>query len=125
MLRAASDQVVGNGRPARSFPVGPLAGWWRAAELRSPAFSDAPGRRSLDTPLPKRGKNSALGPSFLKGLLNTAGYRDLIEVTTRLNRPGIEFADMSGVHALTDVIGFAQAAAIGELADGPVAVSVV
>jgi len=56
-----------------------------------------------------------LGPSFLKGPLNTVGYRDSIDVTTRLSRPGIE----------TDMIGFAQAAAIGEPADGPVGVSVV
>jgi selenophosphate synthase len=55
------------------------------------------------------------------------GYhcQDSIDVTTRHNRPGIEFADMAGVHAPTDVIGLAQAAAIGELADGPVEVSVV
>jgi hypothetical protein len=77
------------------------------------------------TPLPKRGKGNPLGPSFLKGLLNTVGYRDLIDVTTRHTRPGIEFADMAGVHAPTDVIGLAQAAVIGELVDGPVEVSVV
>ena len=79
------------------------------------------------TPLPKRGKGNPLGPSLLKGLSKTVGYhcQDSIDVTTRHNRPGIEFADMAGVHAPTDVIGLAQPAAIGELADGPVEVSVV
>ena len=41
-----------------------------------------------------------------KGLLDAEGYRALLETTTRLNRPGIAFAAMEGVHALTDVTGF-------------------
>jgi selenide, water dikinase len=41
-----------------------------------------------------------------KGLLDADGYRALIETTTQLNRPGIAFAAMDGVHALTDVTGF-------------------
>jgi selenide,water dikinase len=44
--------------------------------------------------------------AFKKGLLDEAGYRELIATTTRLNRVGIEFAALDGVHALTDVTGF-------------------
>jgi selenide, water dikinase len=38
--------------------------------------------------------------------LDTAGYRAMIEVTTRLNRPGPDLAGVRGVHAMTDVTGF-------------------
>ncbi len=41
-----------------------------------------------------------------KGLLDAAGYRALLDTATQLNRPGIAFAGMDGVHALTDVTGF-------------------
>ena len=38
--------------------------------------------------------------------LDESGYRRMIELTTRLNRPGAELAGLSGVHAMTDVTGF-------------------
>jgi selenide,water dikinase len=41
-----------------------------------------------------------------KDLLGDDGYRTLVEATTQLNRPGIELAELDGVHALTDVTGF-------------------
>ncbi|HYN79152.1 MAG TPA: selenide, water dikinase SelD [Lamprocystis sp. (in: g-proteobacteria)] len=41
-----------------------------------------------------------------KGLLDEAGYQTLMDTTTRLNRPGMVFADWPGVHAMTDVTGF-------------------
>ncbi|WP_018972476.1 selenide, water dikinase SelD [Rudaea cellulosilytica] len=44
--------------------------------------------------------------AFKKGLLDAAGYRELIATTTQLNRPGSELARLDGVHALTDVTGF-------------------
>ena len=44
--------------------------------------------------------------AFKKGLLDEDGYRELIATTTKLNRVGIEFAALDGVHALTDVTGF-------------------
>ena len=44
--------------------------------------------------------------AFKKGLLEDDGYRTLIATTTQLNRPGIELAELDGVHALTDVTGF-------------------
>jgi selenide,water dikinase len=44
--------------------------------------------------------------AFKKGLLDDAGYRAMIATTTQLNLPGMELADLAGVHAMTDVTGF-------------------
>ncbi len=47
-----------------------------------------------------------LSAAVKKGRLDPAGYRELIACTTKLNTPGRLLADVSGVHALTDVTGF-------------------
>jgi selenide,water dikinase len=47
-----------------------------------------------------------LSAALKKDQLDESGYRHMIEVTTRLNRPGAELAGLSGVHAMTDVTGF-------------------
>jgi len=47
-----------------------------------------------------------LSAALKKDQLDRAGYRRMIEVTTRLNRPGAELAGLAGVHAMTDVTGF-------------------
>ena len=47
-----------------------------------------------------------LSAAFKKDLLDAAGYRALIETTTRLNLAGPALAATDGVHALTDVTGF-------------------
>lgn len=44
--------------------------------------------------------------AFKKGLLDDAAYRVMIETTTQLNLPGMELANLAGVHAMTDVTGF-------------------
>lgn len=59
-----------------------------------------------------------LSAALKKGRLDDAGYAKLIEITTRLNRPGTPFAAMDGVHALTDVTGFGLAGHTLELARG-------
>ena len=41
-----------------------------------------------------------------RGSLSDAGYRAMLGATTQLNTPGIAFASMDAVHALTDVTGF-------------------
>lgn len=41
-----------------------------------------------------------------KQMLDEAGYREMIDTTTRLNIAGIGLAQLSGVHAMTDVTGF-------------------
>lgn len=47
-----------------------------------------------------------LGSAVKEGKLDDAGYTTLIDTATRLNRPGIAFSELEGVHALTDVTGF-------------------
>jgi selenide,water dikinase len=44
--------------------------------------------------------------AFKKELLDQASYRAMIDVTTQLNMPGLELANLAGVHAMTDVTGF-------------------
>ncbi|MFA5370987.1 MAG: selenide, water dikinase SelD [Sideroxydans sp.] len=47
-----------------------------------------------------------LAAAFKKEMLSSAGYRQLIETTTKLNKVGSTLATIEGVHALTDVTGF-------------------
>jgi selenide, water dikinase len=59
-----------------------------------------------------------LSAALKKSALDGAGYRRLVETTTRLNTPGIALAEMPGVHAITDVTGFGLAGHALELARG-------
>ncbi len=47
-----------------------------------------------------------MSAALKKGELRDKAYQQMLESTTQLNTPGIELADMAGVHALTDVTGF-------------------
>jgi selenide, water dikinase len=47
-----------------------------------------------------------LSAALKKDRLGEAGYRTLIDTTTRLNRAGPDLARIPGVHAMTDVTGF-------------------
>jgi selenide,water dikinase len=47
-----------------------------------------------------------LAQAMKKGLLDDAGYQELIATTTRLNTIGSQLAALEAVHALTDVTGF-------------------
>jgi selenide, water dikinase len=53
-----------------------------------------------------------------KGKLGDAGYRAMIDSTTRLNTPGTKLGTLAGVHALTDVTGFGLLGHLLEIAKG-------
>ena len=53
-----------------------------------------------------------------KGKISEAGYRQMIEYTTRLNTPGEALSEMAGVHALTDITGFGLAGHLLEICRG-------
>ncbi|RYX95923.1 MAG: selenide, water dikinase SelD [Comamonadaceae bacterium] len=59
-----------------------------------------------------------LSAALKKNQLDAAGYQQLIDVTTKLNTPGIALGELPGVHALTDVTGFGIAGHTLELARG-------
>jgi selenide, water dikinase len=55
------------------------------------------------------GKGLGIGimsAALKKGELKDKSYQQMLESATQLNTPGIRFADMDGVHALTDVTGY-------------------
>jgi selenide, water dikinase len=53
-----------------------------------------------------------------KGRLDDAGYKAMIEATTKLNTPGTRLGELTGVHALTDVTGFGLLGHLLEIAKG-------
>ncbi|TJZ93966.1 selenide, water dikinase SelD [Paracoccus gahaiensis] len=59
-----------------------------------------------------------LSAALKKGALSPEGYAQMIEVTTRLNRPGPDLAAIPGVHAMTDVTGFGLGGHALEMARG-------
>ena len=59
-----------------------------------------------------------LSAGLKKDQLSDAGYKEMISLTTKLNKPGTRLAQLEGVHALTDVTGFGLAGHVLELARG-------
>ncbi|WP_420473426.1 selenide, water dikinase SelD [Noviherbaspirillum sp. ST9] len=59
-----------------------------------------------------------LSAALKKNALDDAGYRAMIDNTTKLNKPGKMLSAMPGVHALTDVTGFGLLGHTLELARG-------
>ena len=59
-----------------------------------------------------------LSAALKKGKLSEAGYRAMLDWTTRLNTPGAALAELPGVHALTDVTGFGLAGHLLEILRG-------
>ena len=59
-----------------------------------------------------------LSAALKKGQLNAQGYQQMIAVTTQLNRTSTALANMAGVHAMTDVTGFALLGHLLEMCRG-------
>ena len=59
-----------------------------------------------------------LSAALKKGALTAEGYERMIEVTTQLNRTGTALSNMTGVHAMTDVTGFALLGHLLEICRG-------
>lgn len=59
-----------------------------------------------------------LSAALKKGELSAEGYQQMITVTTQLNRTGSALANMAGVHAMTDVTGFALLGHLLEICRG-------
>ncbi|MBU2958769.1 selenide, water dikinase SelD [Paracoccus sp. 1_MG-2023] len=59
-----------------------------------------------------------MSAALKKGQLSDEDYARMIEVTTRLNRPGPDLAALPGVHAMTDVTGFGLGGHALEMARG-------
>jgi len=59
-----------------------------------------------------------LSAALKKGKLSADGYARMLEWTTKLNTPGQALAEMSAVHALTDVTGFGLAGHLLEICRG-------
>ncbi|RYZ10385.1 MAG: selenide, water dikinase SelD [Comamonadaceae bacterium] len=59
-----------------------------------------------------------LSAALKKGLLDAAGYAEMLHHTTQLNRVGIALAGIDGVHAMTDVTGFGLAGHLLEICRG-------
>lgn len=59
-----------------------------------------------------------LSAALKKGELSAEGYQQMVDVTTQLNRTGTALSSMSGVHAMTDVTGFALLGHLLEICRG-------
>ncbi|MCA1977906.1 MAG: selenide, water dikinase SelD [Thiobacillus sp.] len=59
-----------------------------------------------------------LSAALKKGTLSADGYRHMVETTTQLNTVGAELGRLDGVHAMTDVTGFALLGHLLEIARG-------
>lgn len=59
-----------------------------------------------------------LSAALKKNELDAEGYRQMVDTTTQLNRVGTALAAMPGVHAMTDVTGFALLGHMLELCRG-------
>lgn len=59
-----------------------------------------------------------LSAALKKGTLSAEGYRLMVEITTQLNTVGAVLGEREGVHAMTDVTGFALLGHLLEIARG-------
>ena len=59
-----------------------------------------------------------MSAALKQGKLDAVGYADMLRYATMLNKPGIQLAELEGVHAMTDVTGFGLLGHALEIARG-------
>jgi selenide,water dikinase len=59
-----------------------------------------------------------LASAMKKGTLSDAGYKEMIDCTTRLNDIGAELGERADVHAVTDITGFGLLGHLSEVCQG-------
>ncbi len=59
-----------------------------------------------------------MSAALKKGELRDKAYQQMLESTTQLNTPGVELAELDGVHALTDITGFGLLGHLHEICRG-------
>jgi selenide,water dikinase len=59
-----------------------------------------------------------LSAAMKKGELSAAGYREMVDTTTQLNKVGAKLGQVTDVHAMTDVTGFALLGHLLEMCRG-------
>ena len=59
-----------------------------------------------------------LGTALKRGLISAAHQEEAVQIMTMLNKAGASFANIAGVHAMTDVTGFGLLGHLVEMATG-------
>jgi selenide,water dikinase len=116
VCRAAGIPIAGGHTIDSVEPIYGLVamGLMHPARVKRNASAQVGDRLILGKPLGVGVMSAALK----KDKLDAAGYAQLMRVTTQLNTPGPVLASLEGVHAMTDVTGFALAGHALEMARG-------
>ncbi|PJC19947.1 MAG: selenide, water dikinase SelD, partial [Comamonadaceae bacterium CG_4_9_14_0_8_um_filter_57_21] len=116
VCRAAGIPIAGGHTIDSVEPIYGLVvmGLMHPARVKRNASSRVGDRLILGKPLGVGVMSAALK----KDKLDAAGYAQMMQVTTQLNTPGPALAALDGVHAMTDVTGFALAGHVLEMARG-------
>ncbi len=116
VCRAAGIPIAGGHTIDSVEPIYGLVamGLMHPARVKRNASAQVGDRLILGKPLGVGVMSAALK----KDKLDAAGYAQMMQVTTQLNTPGPLLAALDGVHAMTDVTGFALAGHALEMARG-------
>ena len=116
VCRAAGIPIAGGHTIDSVEPIYGLVamGLMHPAQVKRNASAQLGDRLILGKPLGVGVMSAALK----KDKLDAAGYAQMMQVTTQLNTPGPVLAALDGVHAMTDVTGFALAGHTLEMARG-------
>lgn len=116
VCRAAGIPIAGGHTIDSVEPIYGLValGLMHPARVKRNASAQVGDRLILGKPLGVGVMSAALK----KDMLDAAAYAQMMRITTQLNTPGPALAALDGVHAMTDVTGFALAGHALEMARG-------